>query len=155
MCIYCIFSGLSGVYNEYLLKKNYSECIHLQNAYLYSYGCLFNLIGYFFEINIIDRSTTSIAEDSLTESSAISFLFGNFFNGFSIFTWAIVCTQVLNGFLMSLVMKHSSNITRLFVISCSLVVTTVLSVIVFSLKLNIYFYFCFTLIMFSMYLYVQ
>lgn len=150
MCVYCILSGFSGVYNEYLLKRNYSECIHLQNAYLYSYGCLFNLIAYFFEASYVGRSSGTLHNNNISSN-----VFAGFFSGFSVYTWTIVATQVLNGFLMSIVMKHSSNITRLFVISCSLVVTTVLSVLVFSLKLNLYFYFCFSLIVFSLYLYVH
>lgn len=144
MCIYCILSGLSGVYNEYLLKRGYSECIYLQNTYLYFYGSIFNLIAYFFE-----TSYSSTIDGSIFNS------FDQFFKGFSIYTWALVATQVLNGILMSIVMKHSSNITRLFVISCSLIVTTVLSILVFSLKLNGYFYFCFSLIMISLFLYVR
>lgn len=144
MCIYCILSGLSGVYNEYLLKRGYSECIYLQNTYLYFYGSIFNLIAYFFE-----TSYSSTINGSIFNS------FDQFFKGFSIYTWALVATQVLNGILMSIVMKHSSNITRLFVISCSLIVTTVLSILVFSLKLNGYFYFCFSLIMVSLFLYVR
>ena len=144
MCIYCILSGLSGVYNEYLLKRGYSECIYLQNTYLYFYGSIFNLIAYFFE-----TSYSSTIDGSIFNS------FDQFFKGFSIYTWALVAAQVLNGILMSIVMKHSSNITRLFVISCSLIVTTVLSILVFSLKLNGYFYFCFSLIMVSLFLYVR
>lgn len=166
MCVYCLFSGLSGVYNEYLLKRAYSECIHLQNAYLYSYGCVFNLIGYFFEATYMGRTDNNNINGELSDvvgavaaatspTSSVTRMGGDFFAGFSVFTWAIVVTQVLNGFLMSLVMKHSSNITRLFVISCSLVVTTVLSVLVFSLKLNVYFYFCFSIIMISLYLYIK
>lgn len=144
MCIYCILSGLSGVYNEYLLKRGYSECIYLQNTYLYFYGSIFNLIAYFFETSYLSTIDSSIFNS-----------FDQFFKGFSIYTWALVATQVLNGILMSIVMKHSSNITRLFVISCSLIVTTILSILVFSLKLNGYFYFCFSLIMVSLFLYVR
>ena len=39
-----IFSGLAGVYNEWILKKHYSESLHLQNIYLYSYGVILNII---------------------------------------------------------------------------------------------------------------
>ncbi|CAF1357765.1 unnamed protein product [Adineta ricciae] len=42
--IYCTLSGLAGVYNEYILKKHYSESLHLQNLFLYSYGTILNLI---------------------------------------------------------------------------------------------------------------
>lgn len=48
----------------------------------------------------------------------------------------IVVTQALNGLLMSVVMKHSSNITRLFVISCSMLVNAVYSVALFNLQLT-------------------
>ncbi|CAF0781130.1 unnamed protein product [Brachionus calyciflorus] len=135
VCIYAFISGLSGVYNEYLLKINNSDSIFEQNFYLYSYGCMYNFIGFFLE--------KKISKDENFD----------FFTGFNLYTLLIIFTQVFNGFLMSLVMKYSSNITRLFVISSSLIVTTVLSVIIFSLKLNIYFYFCFSCIMFALFLY--
>lgn len=151
MIVYCVISGLSGVYNEYLLKLNYSDSIYLQNFYLYCYGCVFNLVAYVIETSVFGRHYTinydQDANDMVTNN-------WNIFNGFSVYTWIIIITQVFNGFLMSVVMKHSNNITRLFVISCSLVVTAVLSVFIFSLKLNVYFYFCFSTIMFALYLYV-
>jgi probable UDP-sugar transporter A4 len=142
--VYCIISGLAGVYNEYLLKLNFDDSINLQNIYLYIYGSLFNLIAIFVQIVVFD-DTTLFAEKSLSY----------FFTGFSIYTWTIVFTQVFNGISMSIVMKHSSNITRLFVISSSLVVTTVLSIAVFSLKLNFYFYFAFFLTFTSLYIYLK
>ncbi|CAF0944399.1 unnamed protein product [Brachionus calyciflorus] len=133
--IYAFISGLSGVYNEYLLKMNNSDSIFEQNFYLYGYGCLYNFIGFYWE--------KKFSKDENFE----------FFNGFNHYTLLIIFTQVFNGFLMSLVMKYSSNITRLFVISSSLIVTAVLSVLIFSLKLNVYFYFCFSSIMFALFLY--
>ncbi|RNA43132.1 putative UDP-sugar transporter SLC35A4 [Brachionus plicatilis] len=39
---YALISGLSGVYNEYLLKRNLTDSIFLQNFYLYMYGCSSN-----------------------------------------------------------------------------------------------------------------
>ncbi|CAF0876634.1 unnamed protein product [Brachionus calyciflorus] len=135
--IYAIISGFSGVYNEYLLKLNNSDSIFEQNFYLYTYGCLFNLIGFYFEKSFVKNENL------------------NLFTGLNFYAFLIVFTQVFNGFLMSIVMKHSSNITRLFVVSCSLIVTTVLSIFVFSLKLNLYFYFGFFSIMLALYLYVS
>jgi probable UDP-sugar transporter A4 len=121
--IYCTLSGLAGVYNEWILKRNYHESIHLQNIFLYTYGTFFNFV-----------STVSLI---MTNAQSIDRF--NLFHGFSLYTWIIVFTQVLNGLFMSVVMKHSSNMTRLFVISFSLIVTTVLSLFIFHINLNIYF----------------
>ncbi|CAF0945666.1 unnamed protein product [Didymodactylos carnosus] len=109
--IYCILSGLAGVYNEWILKKYYLESLNMQNIYLYTYGTIFNFIPAFYS-----QSPTSI----LSIESA--------FKGFSIYTWLIILTQTLNGLFMSVVIKHSSNITRLFVISFSVIVTTLLKI---------------------------
>jgi probable UDP-sugar transporter A4 len=141
--VYCVLSGLSGVYNEYLFKLNFNDSIFIQNIYLYFYGCLLNLSAYLIHFTFLIENKTSLSSP-----------FGEFFTGFNVYVWIIILTQVFNGLLMSIVMKHSNNITRLFVISSSLVVTTILSVLFFSLKLNVYFYFCFVGIMIALYLYI-
>lgn len=123
--IYCTLSGLAGVYNEWILKKNFNESIYLQNIFFYTYGSLFNLIP-----------TISLMMNGF-----------NLFHGFSFYTWLIVFTQVLNGLFMSVVIKYSSNILRLFVISFSLIVTTVLSLVIFHVQLNIYFFISFITMM--------
>ncbi len=117
MSVYCFISGLSGVYCEYILKKN-SDSIYIQNIYLYIYGTLFNFVACAIEFNFSFYESTS------------DWLSPVILKGFDELTWIIIFTQVFNGFLMSIVMKYSNNITRLFVISCSLIVTTVLSVII-------------------------
>jgi probable UDP-sugar transporter A4 len=135
--LYCTLSGLAGVYNEWILKKYYSESLHLQNIYLYTYGTLLNMIP-------------AIGIPLLTSQSFNQL---NLFKGFSIYTWLIILTQALNGLFMSVVIKHTSNIIRLFVISFSLIVTTVLSVIIFDLALNVYFFASFISMMFALWLY--
>jgi probable UDP-sugar transporter A4 len=135
--LYCTLSGLAGVYNEWIIKKYYSESLHLQNIYLYTYGTLLNMIP-------------AIGIPLLTSQSFNQL---NLFKGFSIYTWLIILTQALNGLFMSVVIKHTSNIIRLFVISFSLIVTTVLSVIIFDLALNVYFFASFISMMFALWLY--
>jgi len=135
--VYCTLSGLAGVYNEWILKKYYSESLHVQNIYLYTYGSLLNLVP-------------TIGIPLLTLQSLDQF---NLLKGFSIYTWLIIVTQALNGLFMSVVIKHSSNIIRLFVISFSLIVTTLLSVIVFHLTLNFYFAISFASMIFALWLY--
>ena len=135
--IYCTLSGLAGVYNEWILKKHYSESLHVQNIYLYSYGTLLNLMP-------------AVAIPLLTGQSLERL---NVFGGFSIYTWLIIVTQALNGLFMSVVIKHASNIVRLFVISFSLVVTAALSVLVFHLSLNLYFFVSFASMTCALWLY--
>ncbi|CAF0730775.1 unnamed protein product [Adineta steineri] len=124
--IYCSISGLAGVYNEWILKKNFTESLHLQNIFLYTYGTIFNLIP---AISII-----------ITRNSQNGNSYSDLFHGFSFYTWLIVFTQALNGLFMSVVIKYSSNIIRLFVISFSLIVTTVLSFFIYHINFNMYFF---------------
>ncbi|NXS50863.1 S35A4 protein, partial [Balaeniceps rex] len=114
--VYCLISGLSAVYMEAILKTQ-ALPLSLQNLFLYFFGVLLNLIGYFW-------------------SSAES----GFLEGFSSWVLLIVVSQALNGLIMSVVMKHSSNITRLFVISCSILVNALLSVTLFNLQLTLLFF---------------
>lgn len=137
IAIYCTFSGFAGVYNEWILKKHYSESLHLQNIFLYSYGTILNL----FPVTFIFLS------NSRNEN-----IF-NPFHGFSFYTWLIVVTQALNGLFMSVVIKHSSNIIRLFVISFSLIVTSLLSVFIFHITFNMYFYVSFVTMIIALSLY--
>ena len=116
MLTYCAVSGLAGVYNEWILKKYYFESLHLQNVYVYTYGTVLNLIGLLRHGSIV-----------------------KLFDGFSRYTWLIVISQVWNGLSMSVVMKYSSNILRLFIIAFSLLITTLLSLLIFHVQLNIYF----------------
>ncbi|MBN3274424.1 S35A4 protein, partial [Polyodon spathula] len=110
--VYCIVSGLAAVYTELILKTQRLP-LNLQNLFLYFFG-------------IVVNSGTHLAS---AEGSG-------FFDGYSRWVGVIVVTQALNGLLMSVVMKHSSNITRLFVISCSMLVNAVYSVALFSLQLT-------------------
>ncbi|NXE16070.1 S35A4 protein, partial [Lophotis ruficrista] len=116
LAVYCLISGLSAVYTEAILKSQ-ALPLGLQNLFLYFFGVLLNLLGYFW----------SRAE-------------GGFLEGFSSWVLVIVLSQALNGLIMSVVMKHSSNITRLFVISCSILVNALLSVSLFDLQLTLLFF---------------
>ena len=145
--VYTIISGFAGVFTEYILKINFSVSIHIQNMYLYTYGCIFNFLSYCLE-NFYFNYVSSVQSNN-------NDLITSLFYGFNIFTWLIIITQVYNGFAMSMVMKHSNNLTRLFLISMSLIVTVILSVLLFSLKLNIYFYISFVIILVALHIYIR
>ncbi|XP_061442763.1 probable UDP-sugar transporter protein SLC35A4 [Rhineura floridana] len=127
--LYCLISGLSAVYTEVVLK-NQNLPLNLQNVYLYFFGVLLNVIIH------------------LSSSSATGLL-----GGFSIWVLIIIVSQALNGLIMSVVMKHSSNITRLFVISSSMMVNALLSVLLFNLHLTTFFFLSVLLISLAVYLY--
>ncbi|NXF96257.1 S35A4 protein, partial [Eubucco bourcierii] len=115
LCLYCLISGLAAVYTEGILKSQ-ALPLSLQNLFLYAFGVLFNSLGYLW----------GGAQ-------------GGFLQGFSPLLLLVVASQALNGLLMSLVMKHSSTITRLFLISCSILANALLSVALFQLQLTLLF----------------
>ncbi|XP_010717097.1 probable UDP-sugar transporter protein SLC35A4 isoform X2 [Meleagris gallopavo] len=127
--VYCLISGLSAVYTEAILKTQVLP-LNLQNLFLYFFGVLVNLVGHFW---------------SSTERG--------FLEGFSFWVLVIVVSQALNGLIMSVVMKHSSNITRLFVISCSILVNALLSVALFNLQLTLLFFIAVSCIGLAVHLY--
>ncbi|ESO10641.1 hypothetical protein HELRODRAFT_142702, partial [Helobdella robusta] len=130
--IYCSVSGFSGVYCEYILKDKFEVSIHLQNTVLYSFGVILNFFTFVYY---------SLSDDF------------NLVRGFNIYVWLIIITQTFIGLIISMVMKHSSNITRLFIISSAAVVTAILSVIVFHMHLNAYFCISFVVFIVSLALY--
>uniref|UniRef100_A0A8C5M3E7 Solute carrier family 35 member A4 n=1 Tax=Leptobrachium leishanense TaxID=445787 RepID=A0A8C5M3E7_9ANUR len=129
MMLYCLLSGLSAVYTEMTLKKQ-DLPLNLQNIFLYVFGVAMNLITH------------------VTSSPR-----NRFFEGFSLWVWVIIISQALNGLIMSAIMKHSSNITRLFVISFSMLANGLLSLIILELQLSALFFSAVVLIGLAVYLY--
>ncbi|KAM4035717.1 putative UDP-sugar transporter protein SLC35A4 [Anomaloglossus baeobatrachus] len=126
---YCLISGLSAVYTEVTLKTQKIP-LNLQNIFLYSFGIIVNFLIY------------------LTGSHT-----GGFLDGFSLWVLVIIVSQALNGLIMSAVMKHSSNLTRLFIISFSMLVNGLLSYLLFQLWLTPLFFLAVLLIGFAVYLF--
>ncbi|XP_006881414.1 PREDICTED: probable UDP-sugar transporter protein SLC35A4-like [Elephantulus edwardii] len=116
LILYCLISGLSSVYTEMLMKRQRLP-LALQNLFLYTFSVLLNL----------GLHAGSGPGPGLLE-------------GFSGWAALMVLSQALNGLLMSAVMKHGSSITRLFVVSCSLVVNAVLSAALLQLQLTAAFF---------------
>ncbi|XP_046543048.1 LOW QUALITY PROTEIN: probable UDP-sugar transporter protein SLC35A4 [Haliotis rubra] len=137
MFIYCCISGLAGVYTEYILKRHYQTSLNVQNTLLYTFGC--------------SQRWTVGRTGSMEWQGGDRRL--DLFEGFTFKTWAIVVSSAFNGLIMSVIMKHGSNITRLFIISCAMLVTTLLSVAIFQLALNMYYILAFTMIVVALYMY--
>lgn len=116
LILYCLISGLSSVYTELIMKRQRLP-LALQNLFLYTFGVILNLGLY-----------------------AGSGPGPGFLEGFSGWAVLVVLNQAVNGLLMSAVMKHGSSITRLFIVSCSLVVNAVLSAVLLQLQLTATFF---------------
>ncbi|CAH8657519.1 unnamed protein product [Dicrocoelium dendriticum] len=134
--IYCTISGLSGVYTEYVMKQRAQMNIHLQNALLYIFGVLVNTVMYFYDVHRAYESD-----------------FWNLTKGFSIWTWLLIVTQAICGIFMGFVMKFATNITRLFIISSAMIVTTFMAMLVFGLRLDALYIVSFLLVTLALYLY--
>lgn len=135
MTSYCMISGLAAVYTEYILKKQLTLSLHVQNMLLYIYGLILN-------------GSTWMVQNYASEDQDSSFL-----KGFSVYTWLIVITQAFNGLIMSVIMKHGSNITRLFVISSAMLVSTSLAVFVLGTIINVFFVTSAVFVILAIYLY--
>lgn len=130
--LYCVVSGLAAVYTERVLKSQRVP-LSLQNLYLYIFGVAINVITY----------VSSRGSDQ------------GFLEGFSGTVWAIVAGQAANGLLMSVVLKHGSGITRLFVISCSMLVNALLSWAILGLQLHSLFLLPVFMVVLAAYLYYK
>ncbi|KAL3313299.1 hypothetical protein Ciccas_008101 [Cichlidogyrus casuarinus] len=134
MIVYTTTSGFTAIYTEYIYKKMPEMDINLQNCLLYTFGILIN--GFL------------LVTSCLSEHKPL-----NLFKGFSVYTWIIVLTQSLVGISFGYVLKYASNITRLFIIGCSMVFTTLMAMLIWSMPINPLFLLTVSLIMLSLYLY--
>ncbi|PAA58036.1 hypothetical protein BOX15_Mlig007964g1, partial [Macrostomum lignano] len=132
---YCTVSGLAGVYTEYVLKKQPALNINMQNALLYVFGVAVNLLT--FVVQARGRSDSSF----------------DLFRGFTFLTWVLILSQAIGGMIMGVIMKFASNISKLFLVSAAMVLTTILSVLIFHLQLNIYFFLSLVFVVVAQYMY--
>ncbi|KAM7000655.1 putative UDP-sugar transporter protein SLC35A4 [Tautogolabrus adspersus] len=128
--VYCFVSGLAAVYTERVLKSQKLP-LSLQNIYLYVFGVVINGLSSF----------SLVAHEK------------SFLEGYSGLVWVIIAGQAANGLLMSVVLKHGSGITRLFVISCSMLVNALLSWGILGLQLTPFFLLPVSMIGLAAYLY--
>ncbi|KAM7417743.1 hypothetical protein PAMA_017404 [Pampus argenteus] len=129
--VYCCVSGLAAVYTERVLKSQ-TLPLSLQNLYLYVFGVAIN----------------GLSSSAVTSEKS-------FLEGYSGVVWAIIAGQAANGLLMSVVLKHGSGITRLFVISCSMLVNALLSWAILGLQLTPFFLLPVSMIGLAAYLYYR
>mmetsp|Transcript_63473 Transcript_63473/g.182201 ORF Transcript_63473/g.182201 Transcript_63473/m.182201 type:complete len:337 (-) Transcript_63473:171-1181(-) len=107
----CMLSALGGIYSEKLLKDKAKDSIHWQNIQLYSWGILFNLIG------------TIVNDVQVFERGPLA--------GYNFCAFAVVLNNALNGLAISAILKYADNIVRVYAHAVAMIVTMVLSVLLF------------------------
>jgi len=110
-------STVAAVATEWIYKRVVlNDCIHVHNLAMYTWGILINSVAYIFQ-----------------RKSEYPF------QGFNIYTWLIVLNFVFLGLAMSVVMKHFSNITKLFISGASMYISTLAAFFLFHLIPSAYF----------------
>jgi UDP-sugar transporter A1/2/3 len=104
----CILSGAAGIYQEKILKQYCDLSINYLNAQL----ALFSLF-------------TNGAAIFLQDSEVI-FTHG-FFHGYNTLTWCVVAVASLGGILVSLVIRHTSNLAKTYAVSMAILVVSFVS----------------------------
>eukprot|EP01107_Rhizomastix_libera_P000198 TRINITY_DN10377_c0_g1_i1.p1 TRINITY_DN10377_c0_g1~~TRINITY_DN10377_c0_g1_i1.p1 ORF type:complete len:364 (+),score=87.64 TRINITY_DN10377_c0_g1_i1:23-1093(+) len=113
-------SGFASVYFEKVLKSSAQVTVWERNFQLSVYSIFFALVGIVWDIReIADKG---------------------FFYSYSIFSVSIVFTGACGGLLVALVMKYADNIIKIFSISISIVLTSILSHYFFGANLDMIFW---------------
>ncbi|XP_067950952.1 probable UDP-sugar transporter protein SLC35A4 [Watersipora subatra] len=130
-------SSFAAIYTEFIVKKNFHVSLYKQNAYLYVTGMMFN------------------CGPMIWRSAAAPELSNNFitFTGFNLYTWLIIGNTVLQGLSISVLMKYSTNITRLVMNCSSLVISSSMSIVLFNFSVSVFFLISATLVVFALVLY--
>ncbi|XP_046839147.1 probable UDP-sugar transporter protein SLC35A4 isoform X3 [Xenia sp. Carnegie-2017] len=144
MLVSCVVSGLAGIWTEVMVKRQYDLSLHQQNVMLYFFGVLLNIVGFL----IVDSPSFSTGGNE-----NLSHKINNIFHHYNPWVKVIICSEICCGLIVSIVMKHASNITKLFITSSSILVTTLFAFLLFKFELNVFLIIAVVLIIFALCLY--
>jgi len=104
-------STVAAISNEWIYKRiPLNDCIHVHNLAMYTWGILLNGVAY-----ILQGKS------------------GHPLQGFNIYIWLNVLNLMFLGIAISVVMKHFSNITLLFIHGASMYISTLAALFLFHL----------------------
>jgi hypothetical protein len=109
-------AALAGISVEYTYKGDFGTSIHLQNAQLYAFGAAANFLVFLAGERASGRERGGVVTET-----------GGWFRGFDLATWWVVLTLAAFGIVSSLIMKHLSNIAKVFNSAAGMVLVTTLS----------------------------
>eukprot|EP00126_Sphaerothecum_destruens_P008435 Sdes_comp20211_c0_seq1m13557 len=129
----CLSSGFAGVYFEKLLKGS-SSSIWMRNIQLSIFSIICGFIGiYLFESHLI--------------------LERGFFYGYHSIVWFVIANQAFGGLVVAVVVKYADNILKGFATSVSIILSSVLSIYLFSWSPSLQFVFGASLVICAVYMY--
>ncbi|XP_057965950.1 CMP-sialic acid transporter 2-like isoform X2 [Malania oleifera] len=131
--IMALLSGFAGVYTEAIIKKRPSRNINVQNFWLYVFGMAFNAVA------ILIQDFDAVMNKG-------------FFHGYSLITTLMIINHALSGIAVSMVMKYADNIVKVYSTSVAMLLTAVVSVLLFGFHLSLAFFLGSTVVSVSIYL---
>ncbi|XP_035014218.2 UDP-galactose translocator isoform X2 [Hippoglossus stenolepis] len=117
--ISCLSSGFAGVYFEKILKGS-SASVWVRNVQLGIFGMALGMLGLWW------NDGPAVAERG--------FLFG-----YTDMVWCVIFNQAFGGLLVAVVVKYADNILKGFATSFSIIVSTVMSIYLFSFHVDLLF----------------
>lgn len=117
--------AVGGIACESLYKDEFHTSIHLQNLQLYLFGAVAN--GMVVMFSSTTQSTNASGLDSSRSAASRSSPTG--LEGFTLTTWWVTVTLAMFGIVSSLLMKHLSNIAKVFNSAAGMVVVTIVSIV--------------------------
>ncbi|XP_042425585.1 CMP-sialic acid transporter 1-like isoform X1 [Zingiber officinale] len=131
-------SALAGVYTEYLMKKN-NDSLYWQNVQLYTFGVIFNMARL-----IVDDFRVEFENGPWWQ---------RLLNGYTVTTWLVVLNLGSSGLLVSWLMKYADNIVKVYSTSMAMLLTMLLSIFLFGLKLTLQLFLGIIICMISLHMY--
>nr|GMD64921.1 CMP-sialic acid transporter 1 [Ipomoea batatas] len=131
-------SALAGVYTEFLMKKN-NDSLYWQNVQLYTFGSIFNMGRL-----LLDDFKSGFEKGAWWQ---------RVFNGYSITTWLVVLNLGTTGLLVSWLMKFADNIVKVYSTSMAMLLTMLLSVVLFDFKPTVQLFLGIVICMMSLHMY--
>jgi len=115
LCAACT-SGFSGVYFEKILKGS-STTLWIRNIQM---GLPSILIAY---ITVLLKDSAAIAEQG-------------FLGGYTTIVWIVVLVQAAGGLIVAVVVKYADNVLKVFATSFSIIISCIISAILFDFRPN-------------------
>ena len=134
-----MLAALAGIAVEFVYKEHFATSIHLQNAQLYAFGALANgaivMLSSSGTASVVDGGGEGEGDDGFSTGSRSSF------RGFGTpSTWFVTLTLAAFGIASSLIMKHLSNIAKVFNSAAGMVVVTIASMAFLGTKVTLPFF---------------
>lgn len=108
----CMSSGFSGVYFERLIKFNANQSLWIRNFQLATFCLIISVIAMLYQ--------------DYEKIQALGVL-----QGYSSLTWLVVFLQAFGGLVVAAVVKHADNVLKGFATSISIILSTILSYMLF------------------------